>query len=124
MDTKELINMWSVFLEGVDENKKERLANAYNKAYEYLMANKDKINIENFDIMIFAIIRRILCGTNVLLELNIPTIINLFPQCKNEAELKYKKDETVDVEAYTCELISEKYISTYTNGFKKDKFKI
>ena len=124
MDTKELINMWSIFLEGVDENKKERLANAYNKAYEYLMANEGKINIENFDIMIFAIIRRILCGTNVLLELNIPTIIELFPQCKNEAELKYKKDETVDVEAYTCELISEKYISIYTNGFKKDKFKI
>ena len=63
--------------------------------------------------MIFAIIRRILCGTNVLLELNIPTIIELFPQCKNEAELKYKKDETV-ADITVSEVITEKITEAVT----------
>ena len=72
----ELIELWNDlgFLDGVEEEKKERLSREYQKAADFLMENGDKIN-GNLEFMFFPIIRRIVSLTDRFTEIDINKII-------------------------------------------------
>lgn len=121
----ELIEFWNDlgFLDGVEEEKKERLSREYQKAADFLMENGDKIN-ENLEFMLFPIIRRIVSLTDIFTEIDINKIIDLFPNCQKRAEKICATDSHIDKEAEICLLISEEYIEKYGNNNFNDTNKI
>lgn len=123
----ELVNFWGDlgFLQGVEEEKKERLSREYQKAADFLMENGDKIN-ENIEVMLFPIIRRIVSLTDIFTEIDINKIIDLFPNCQKRAEKICATDSHIDKEAELCLCISEEYAEKYGNNKFNDvnKFKL
>lgn len=121
----ELIEFWNDlgFLDGVEEEKKERLSREYQKAADFLMENGDKIN-ENLEVMFFPIIRRIVSSTDRFTEIDIYKVIDLFPNCQKRAEKICATDSHIDKEAEICLLISEEYIEKYGNNNFNDTNKI
>lgn len=123
----ELVNFWGNlgFLQGVEEEKKERLSREYQKAANFLMENGDKIN-ENIEVILFPIIRRIVSLTDRFTEIDINKIIDLFPNCQKKAEKICATDLHIDKEAEICLLISEEYAEKYGNNKFNDvnKFKL
>lgn len=123
----ELVNFWDNlgFLQGVEEEKKERLSREYQKAADFLMENGDKIN-ENLEVMLFPIIRRIVSLTDRFTEIDIYKIIDLFPNCQKRVEKICATDSHIDKEAELSLVISEEYAEKYGNNKFNDinKFKL
>lgn len=123
----ELVNFWDNlgFLQGVEEEKKERLSREYQKAADFLMEKGDKIN-ENFEVILFPIIRRIVSLTDRFTEIDINKINDLLPYCKKKIDKLCSDDTSLDKEAELCVFISEEYAEKYGNNKFNDvnKFKL